>query len=232
MKDKFVALITARGGSKGLPKKNIRPLNGIPLIAWTIQSALGCSKVSHVFVSTDDEEIALISTEYGADVINRPSELASDSASSIDVIQHAIDWLNDSSLSYENMVLLQPTSPLRTASHLDEALTLFAQKDADFVISVFEPHHTPIKSYIENKDGTIEGLYSDDAPYLRRQDLPRAFLPNGAIYAFSKREFILNGTFPRKKVYPYIMSATESDDIDSLADFLEVEKKMKELIDE
>ena len=229
MEAKFVALITARGGSKGLPRKNILPVNGKPLIAWSIEAALNCAHVGDVFVSTDDQEIATISISFGAKIIYRPPELASDEASSVDVVSHAINWLEHNMISSDNIVLLQPTSPLRTSNHLDEALTLFSVKKADFIISVFEPHHTPIKSYIEREDGSIEGLYTNEAPYMRRQDLPRAYQPNGAIYAFSKTKFKLNNNFPLTKTYPFVMSALDSVDIDVLDDLLIVENRMMEL---
>lgn len=229
MTEKVIALITARGGSKGLPRKNVLPINGKPLIGWTIEAALNCEQVERVFVSTDDDEIADISESFKADIIQRPDILASDTASSIDVVSHAITWFEEKGIDCDSIVLLQPTSPLRTAVHLDEALTLYMSKSANFVISVFEPSHTPVKSYIAREDGTIEGLWSNDAPYMRRQDLPRAFQPNGAIYAFSKNEFKLNNQFPRNKVYPYIMSEADSADIDTINDLYLVEERMKEL---
>ncbi|EKO3593981.1 acylneuraminate cytidylyltransferase family protein [Vibrio metschnikovii] len=228
MNDERVALITARGGSKGLPRKNILPLHGIPLIAWTIRAAINTISIDRVIVSTDDEEIATISKSFGAEVIDRPSELATDTASSMDVIAHAIFVLDVDGRKPKDIVLLQPTSPLRTSEHIENAVSIFYEKNADGVISVFEPSYTPIKSYIENTDGSIEGLYSREAPYLRRQDLPRAFQPNGAIYIFSVNEFIKNNTFPKKNVFPYIMSIADSIDIDTFEDLRTVEKILKE----
>ncbi|HHC6478574.1 TPA: acylneuraminate cytidylyltransferase family protein [Vibrio parahaemolyticus] len=228
MSYEYVALITARGGSKGLPRKNVLPLYGIPLIGWTIKAARGCSYVSRVLVSTDDDEIARISKDFGAEVIDRPSELATDTASSIDVISHAISWLAQKEVQkYKGMILLQPTSPLRTSRHIKEAIELYESSTANFVISVFEPTHTPIKAYLENEDGTVSGLYSNEAPYQRRQDLPKAYQPNGAIYAFSIDEFKLNNHFPRNKVFPYVMSEVESADIDTLEDMKKVEVQLR-----
>ncbi|ENM1123433.1 acylneuraminate cytidylyltransferase family protein [Vibrio parahaemolyticus] len=224
----FLALITARGGSKGLPRKNILDLNGKPLIAWTIKAAVECSKIERVFVSTDDEEISRISRAYGAEIINRPKELALDNSSSIEVINHAISWFSKNNVFCDNMVLLQPTSPLRNSGHLDEALKNFEKNNANLIISVFEPEHTPFKSYVENKDGSIRGLYHDEAPYMRRQDLPVAYQPNGAIYAFSTIAFKENNTFPTSKVYPYIMSKEDSIDIDTIAELKYAENIMKE----
>ncbi|WP_278182886.1 cytidylyltransferase domain-containing protein [Vibrio misgurnus] len=229
MKDKFVALITARGGSKGLPRKNVLTLYDKPLISWTIDAALNCSQIERVFVTTDDKEIADISKKWGAEVIQRPAVLASDTASSIDVISHAISWLESHNIPCQRMVLLQPTSPLRTSQHLQEAFNVFYEHNANLVISVFEPSHTPIKSYIECENGNIKGLYSDEAPYARRQDLPKAFQPNGAIYAFLVNEFKINNHFPRSKVFPYVMSKENSIDIDTLEDLNLVERKLKEV---
>lgn len=226
---KHIALITARGGSKGLPRKNVLPISGKPLIAWTIEAALSCSFIERVFVSTDDDEISDISRDYGAEIIPRPIALAQDDSSSIDVVSHAVRWLEHKNIFSLFMTLLQPTSPLRTGFHIEEAITILDRKDADFVVSVFEPSQTPVKSYIENSDGSIVGLYSKDAPYSRRQDLPRAFQPNGAIYTFSIEKFKLNNNFPRSNAFPYIMSECDSTDIDQLNDFLLVEKRFKEL---
>lgn len=231
MKKDFIALITARGGSKGLPRKNILPMNGKPLIAWTIEAAKACSSVKDIYVSTDDEEIAKISLKYNAKIIERPKELASDCSSSAEAVSHAIDALEYKGVKFDSIVLLQPTSPLRTSTHLEEALKLFFSKKANFVISVFEPSNTPIKSYVEKEDGSMSGLFSDSAPYMRRQDLPRVFQPNGAIYAFSKNEFKKYEQFPKNRVYPYIMPELFSADIDTETDFKLVEKIMKELIE-
>ncbi|WP_341659299.1 acylneuraminate cytidylyltransferase family protein [Vibrio sp.] len=229
MKKKFVALITARGGSKGLPRKNVLPVCGTPLIGLTINAAKECDHIVGVYVSTDNEEIAKVSMDFGAKIINRPSELASDTASSIDVVCHAIEWLEAHSMLTDDLVLLQPTSPLRNSNHLNEALTQYNKSEAFLVTSVFEPSHTPIKSYIQKSNGSIVGLYSEDAPYMRRQDLPKAFLPNGAIYAFSVEEFKKTNHFPNINVFPYVMSEADSTDIDTIEDLKIVEKRLKEL---
>lgn len=229
MTQRAVALIPARGGSKGLARKNVLPVNGKPLIAWTIEAALSSLYIDKVYVSTEDEEIARVSEAFGAQVISRPTELASDEASSIDVIAHAISWLEQHAIDCDVMTLLQPTSPLRTAQCIDNAFALYRDKEADFVISVFEPQHTPVKAYIAQYDGSISGLFSDDAPYQRRQDLPRAFQPNGAIYIFSVAAFKCNNHFPKSNTFPYVMSEHLSADIDTQQDLDVVEKRMKEL---
>ncbi|CAM3105396.1 cytidylyltransferase domain-containing protein [Moritella viscosa] len=222
-----IALITARGGSKGLPRKNILPVGDIPLIGWSIQAALDSNLIDSVFVSTEDQEIADVSLKLGAKIIPRPNTLALDTSGSEEVIEHAIKYLEASNLNFDTLVLLQPTSPLRTSLHINEAIELYEGKNASCVISVFEPIHTPIKAYVEKDDGSMSGLYSKSAPYSRRQDLPRAFQPNGAIYAFSVEKFKEYNQIPRENVYPYVMSEYNSADIDTLDDLLNVELILK-----
>ncbi len=219
-----IAIITARGGSKGLPRKNILPVFGVPLIGLTIQAALKSEKIHRVFVTTEDEEIKTVSLELGAEVIDRPLELATDSAGSDEVLEHAIEQLKIKKLKFDTVVLLQPTSPLRTYEHINEAIQVFNQKKADCVISVFEPSHTPVKAYIEQDDGKIIGLFGESAPYTRRQDLPRSYQPNGAIYAFSVDKFMQQKKIPRDNVYPYVMPEFQSVDIDTYEDLVLVEQ--------
>jgi CMP-N,N'-diacetyllegionaminic acid synthase len=222
-----IAIITARGGSKGLPRKNILPLNGTPLIGLTIKAALDSREISRVYVTTEDEEIKQVSSQFGAEIIHRPLKLAFDTSSSEEVIDHAIKELEAQGIEFDIVVLLQPTSPLRTSKNIDEAIELYGQKNASCVISVFEPAHTPVKAYVEKDDGSMSGLFRPSAPYSRRQDLPRAFQPNGAIYAFSALEFKKNNRIPREDVYPYIMSELESADIDTQEDLIHVEQILK-----
>lgn len=222
-----IALITARGGSKGLYRKNIKKVNGKPLIEYTIKAALGCCEIDHVFVSTEDEEIAQTSIHLGAKIIDRPKNLAEDQSSSESVIEHAIKWLESNNFRTETMILLQPTSPLRKNTHIKEAFQIYATKKASCVISVYEPCHSQLKGFVELHDGTIQGIYSASAPYQRRQDLPKSYQPNGAIYIFSVKEFLINDYIPRVNVYPYEMSLEDSIDIDTIDDLKLVELRLK-----
>ncbi|WP_064605362.1 acylneuraminate cytidylyltransferase family protein [Photobacterium sp. J15] len=222
-----IGLITARGGSKGLPRKNILELNGMPLIAWTILAAKESKNIDRVFVTTEDAEIAEVSKSYGAEIIPRPMSLAEDMTSSEPVIEHAINYLVDKDLAVDNVCLLQPTSPMRHSHHIDLAFDKFAQEKADCVLSVFEPKHSAAKAYQVEEDGSIKGLLFDDAPYCRRQDLPMTLQPNGAIYLFSAEQFIENVQIPRKHVFPLIMSENDSADIDTAEDLKDVELLMK-----
>ncbi|QUM77866.1 acylneuraminate cytidylyltransferase family protein [Moritella sp. 24] len=222
-----IALITARGGSKGLPRKNILPLNDKPLISWTIQAALNSSCIDEVYVTTEDLEIADISVKYGAKVIPRPNILAQDETSSEPVIAQAINYLSEQNYKLDKICLLQPTSPLRTAEHINAAFQLFEKKKAFCVLSVFEPQHSAAKAYKVLDDGSITGLIFDDAPYCRRQDLPNTYQPNGGIYLFDAEQFMLNEQIPRKYVFPLIMTEEESIDIDTAADLQHAELIMK-----
>lgn len=224
----IAALITARGGSKGLPRKNVLLLNSKPVIAWTCEAALASDYIQEVYVSTEDSEIKLLSSFGGVKHVERPIELASDTASSIDVITHALENLSRQNLHIDTLVLLQPTSPLRTSDDINKAIELYEKLDANMVISVFEPSNPPIKAYYEAEDGQLRGIYKDDAPYMRRQDLPKSYQPNGAIYVINVKSFKANNTLPKNKVFPYVMSEALSADIDTIDDFIKIEKFMKE----
>jgi CMP-N-acetylneuraminic acid synthetase len=217
-----IALITARGGSKGLPGKNIYPLAGKPLIAWTINAAQHSGVFDKVVVSTDCENISDVAKEYGSEVILRPSELATDTASSHVVIEHAIQYLGLA--NEDKVVLLQPTSPMRTAKDIVDALQVMDHNaDCHCVISVYEPANTPAKAYKMTESGEISGLVSAEAPYTRRQDLPRCFQPNGAIYAFRVEHFKQENCIPKSGVFPFIMEESRSLDVDTLDDLLKIQ---------
>lgn len=216
---KIFAIIPARGGSKGLPRKNILPLYGKPLLAWTIEAALGVSKVDDVFVTSDSQEILGVAEEWGAHSLLRPKHLASDRSSSEPVIAHAISCLRQSRQVDDFVVaFLQPTSPLRSSRHLDAALATFLDSEGRALVSVYQPEKTPFKAYVLGNEGFITGLISPDAPYQRRQDLPNAFYPNGAIYIFMASAFMDGERIPRDSVIPFEMSEGLSLDIDTAAD--------------
>lgn len=222
-----ISIITARGGSKGLPRKNIQEIFGRPLLAWSIKAAQDSITVDRVYVSTEDSEIADISRSYGAEIIERPLALAQDDTGSEAVIEHALEGLAKSTLTIDNVCLLQPTSPLRTGKHIDEAFEVMVSKHANCVISVFEPRHSAAKAYKLNSDGSITGLLFDDAPYTPRQNLVETYQPNGAVYWFDANQFMIDGKIPRCSVYPYVMSEVDSVDIDTIEDFEKAEWLLK-----
>ena len=221
-----IGLIPARGGSKGIHRKNICLLDGMPLIAWSIIAAKKSSNIDQVYVSTDDNEIAEISIKYGAKIITRPISLAEDSTPTDPVIEHAITTLMNDGVNVTNICLLQPTSPLRTEKHINDAFEVFKTKNADCVISVFENKNCIAKAYQLNNDGVLVGLFNENAPYSRRQDLPKTFQPNGAIYLFSKKSFIEKNKIPRSKAFPLIMMENESIDIDTIDDLNLIKDKI------
>jgi CMP-N-acetylneuraminic acid synthetase len=212
----FLAVILARGGSKRLPKKNMLDLNGKPLIAYSIKAGLESKYIDRVVVSSDAKEILDISKQFGADIIKRPDELASDTATSFDAIKHTIEYTE----KYDYVVLLQPTSPLRTYNNIDEAIELLINKKADSIISVCETDHSPLWSNILPKDGSMKGFLQDDILNKRSQDLDVYYRLNGAIYICNidkiKEE---QSFFLKDNIFAYKMNRKSSIDIDEEIDF-------------
>lgn len=215
----MIAIIPARGGSKGLPGKNIKLLNGKPLIAYTIEAALNSEKISRVIVSTDDKEIADVALQYGAEIpFMRPGFLASDNAKSIDVYNYTIERLkNEEKIKINEIVVLQPTSPLRTSKHIDEAIDIYLKKDADSVISYCKEDHPVFWHKFINNDGTFEEIFSEDYQK-NRQEIKPTYYPNGAIYIF-KKNILLTRQYYTDKSFAYIMGQKCSIDIDTNEDF-------------
>lgn len=213
----FLGIIPARGGSKGLPHKNIRKLGGKPLIAWTIEQALRSKYIDRVIVSTDNPAIAKISKKYGADVpFMRPAELATDKAKSIDAVFHALFSLSE---KYDYVVLLQPTSPLRIADDIDACIKLCTGRRINSCVSVTESEKNPYWMYSLNKNGRMRRLIQTEKIIDRRQDLPKVYLSNGAIYVAQVDWLLNNKTFVTDETYAYIMPSERSVDIDNDMDF-------------
>ena len=216
MNKTFLAIIPARGGSKRLPRKNVLDLCGKPLIAWSIEAALKSKYISKIIVSSDDEEILNIAKEYKADFIKRPDELASGTATTFDALKHTLENVE----KYDYVVLLQPTSPLRTEKHINEAIELLEEKNADAIISVCEMEHSPLWSNILDKNLDMSNFLSDEVLNKRSQDLPKYYRLNGAIYICKIDKFLQNrGFFLKDKVFAYIMDKKDSVDIDEEIDF-------------
>ena len=215
---RIIAIIPARGGSKGIPRKNIKLLAGKPLVAYSIEVAIKSKYITKVFVSTDDEEIAQISKEYHGEVIKRPNGLAKDDSPTIDAVIHVLDTLQREKDSPDLIVLLQPTSPLRTVEDIDDALEIFMKNDCEAVVSSnFDP-----SLYLSFK---IEKSYLK--PFLgkkyfsmRRQDLSPLYRPNGAIYIIKPEILLKYKSFYPPKTIPYLMPKKRSIDIDDELDFL------------
>ncbi|OBT10102.1 CMP-N-acetlyneuraminic acid synthetase [Vibrio sp. UCD-FRSSP16_10] len=214
---KVVALIPARGGSKRLPRKNILPLAGKPLISWTIEAASTCLYIDEVIVSTDDQEIMNVAVDCGAKVPElRPESLSSDQAKTEDVVLYTLDkFAQDADI----LVLLQPTSPLRQAKHIEQALDLFKDKDAFSIVSVTACEHSPLWSNILPEDHCLGRFISDNANK-RSQELDDYYRLNGAIYIFDVSSLKrLKKLAYTDNSYAYIMSNKHSIDIDTQLDF-------------
>ncbi len=211
---KVLGLIPARGGSKGIPRKNVRLLGGKPLIAWTINEAEKSNYIDRLIVSTDDTEIAETARNWGAEVpFMRPAELASDTARGIDVVLHAIRELP----RYDVVVLLQPTSPFRTVEDIDGAIQLWT-KTGDSVVGVTESSMSPYWMYSLGGNGQLTELFPKP-PSANRQDLPSAYVLNGAIYTASADNVRKYESFLRPVARAYVMPVDRSVDLDSPFDW-------------
>lgn len=225
----MIAIIPARGGSKGVPKKNIKLLDGQPLIYYTIKAAKESGIFEKVIVSTDSEDIAAAATEAGAEIpFFRPKEISGDSVSSDDVILHALDFYEKQGKFFDLVCKLQPTSPLRNASHIIEAYNLMCDRKADFLVSICECEHSPLWSgTIDLETLRMDDFIQDEAKRACRQELPQYYRLNGAIYMGLTHVYKKNRSFLGKNCIGYIMSQEESVDIDTALDFSLVELIMR-----
>jgi CMP-N-acetylneuraminic acid synthetase len=226
MKPKILAMILARRGSIGLQRKNVKLLLGKPLIAWTIEQAKKSKYIDRIIVSTEDEEIAEISRRYGAEVIERPEELAKDETPTIDVIFHVLEILKMKNYNPEIVVLLQPTSPLRDAEDIDNAIKMFLNSDCESVVSVCEVEHPPYWSF-EIEEAYLKPLFDKRYLRMRRQDLERTYIPNGATYVSTPQTLYKYKGFYCNYIIPYIMPIERSIDIDNEIDFMLAELLVK-----
>lgn len=216
-----LAVIPARGGSKGLPRKNIKLLGGRPLIAWTIEAALECGYIDRVVVSTEDEEIADVAKRWGAEVpFMRPAQLATDEAKGMEVLLHAMGWLEAHQERFDLVLLLQPTSPLRSAEDIRNALALFTQKRAEAVVSVCESEHSPLWMGTLGEDLNLRDFLPREVLKSNRQELQRFYRLNGALYLATWEFLKKNRNFFGEKTYAYIMPRERSVDIDTELDLL------------
>jgi CMP-N,N'-diacetyllegionaminic acid synthase len=225
MKD--LLLIPARGGSRGIQGKNIKSLKGRPLIYYTLDAACEVASSENICVSTDSEEIIRIVMEYGLGVpFKRPDYLATDTAGSYEVILHAIDFYEQSGKHYDRVVLLQPTSPFRTGTHIREAISLY-QPGLDMVVSVKIAHANPyFNLFEENNEGFLER--SKTGTFTRRQDCPTAYEYNGAIYVMNAQSLKDGPPEHFSKIRKYVMSDEDSIDIDTNLDWMLAETVLSE----
>ncbi|MCO6509301.1 MAG: acylneuraminate cytidylyltransferase family protein [Aridibacter famidurans] len=223
---KVLGLIPARGGSKGVPRKNIRLLNGKPLLAYTAASAFGSELLSRVVLSTEDEEIAEVGRSVGLDVpFLRPAELAEDTTPTLPVVRHALRQLEDLGERFEAVCLLQPTNPLRRAEDIDACIRLLESSGADSVVSVLRvpSEYNPSWVYRKSENGELFLSTGESEPPARRQDLPAAFHRDGTIYVTRTEVINTAGSLYGRSIVGYEMKAEFSVNIDTQSDWEQAE---------
>lgn len=224
--DKTLGLILARGGSKRVPRKNLRLLGGKPLINWTVEAALAAQSLDRVVLSTDDAEIAATATAAGCDVpFMRPPELATDTATSADVVRHALAAI-DAAATFSRLVLLQPTSPLRLAEDIDGAVAVAQGRDLSSVVSICPAETVPAHLFWHEADGRLSSVIG--APFQeiagrRSQDCRPGYRLNGAIYVARLDWFLAGGELIGPDSVGYVMPRDRSVDIDDELDLMEAE---------
>lgn len=215
----MIALVPARGGSKGLPGKNLLSINGHPLVGNSVRQALDSKFIEEVYISTDDPLIEQCACEYGAISLGlRPEALATDTALANDTYRHIIELIEQSQNSpVKEIVILQPTSPLRHVDDINGAISMYRDMDADSVISIREQYHPT--SWLKEIDERNRFCFDEGLPlHSNRQDLPTRYLPNGAIYIL-KRELIFGDSWYSQNSYGYLMDTERSIDVDTSLDF-------------
>jgi len=217
---KICAFVFARGGSKGLPGKNIRPLAGKPLIAWSIEIAKELSQVKHVFVSTDEGKIADVAREFGAAIINRPKELATDNAPEWLAWQHAVKWVQDEYAPFDIFLSLPATAPLRSKYDVERCVWAL-DNDTDIVMTMAESERNPWFNMVtRNSDGFIHTVIPNDGTITRRQDAPVTYDLTTVAYA-TRPDFVLTASNPWDgRVRGVIISKRNALDIDTINDFM------------
>ncbi len=225
---RVLGLIPARGGSKGVPRKNIRLLNGKPLLAYTAESALAASLLSRVVLSTEDNEIAKVGEELGLEVLQRAPILAEDTTPMLSVVLDAVRRVEQSGDFFDAVCLLQPTNPLRRSADIDSCIKLLDSSKADSVVSVLPvPHlYNPKWVYWGNTDGTIALSSGESEPVSRRQDLPSAFHRDGSVYVTRRDVLFEFGNLYGEKVLRYEMDERFSVNIDTLDDWHAAEQML------
>jgi len=217
---KVLAIVPARGGSKRLPGKNLRSVGGKPLLTWTLAASVGAATVDRTVLSTDDEELVVSAAQQGfTDVLMRPATLASDDATTESVITHVIDTLKDQGDEFGYLVLLQPTSPLRTARHIDQAFAVVKEKNALGAASLCRTEHPREWMGKLSEDGLLDSFICETSLQYQSQVFAPSYLVNGAIYIVSVKEFLAQKTvFLPSGMAAFVMAREDSVDIDDAYD--------------
>jgi CMP-N,N'-diacetyllegionaminic acid synthase len=223
---RVLGLIPARGGSKGVPRKNIKLLHGKPLLWYTAQAALGARRLGRVILTTDDEEIAAIGRECGLEVpFLRPAELAQDNTPTLPVAQHAVRMLEEAGDRFDALCLLQPTNPLRRPEDIDACIELLESSDADAVATILPvpAEYNPHWVFFQEESGLLRLSTGEDAPIPRRQSLPPAFHREGSVYVV-RRDILMKGnSFYGRRFKGYLLDPAQSANIDTPEDWQRAE---------
>lgn len=225
----FLAIIPARGGSKGLPGKNIKELCGKPLIAWSIEAGYKSNYLDEVMVTTDCQNIAEVAKQYGANVpFLRPKEFATDNATSFDAIKHTIDYYRNELKEFDYIVLLEPTSPLRESVDIDNAIKILLDSNADSIVGICKTEdQNPAFLVLRNEKNLISGYENKEMKVLRRQEIKDVYFFEGTIY-ISKTNILLDKkNFYHENTIGYEVPKYKSLEIDDIDDFIMVEAIMK-----
>lgn len=231
---RVLGLVPARGGSKGVPRKNVRPLGGRPLLAWTAEAALGARTLARVVLSTDDAEIAEVGRACGLDVpFLRPPELARDDTPTLPVMQDVVRRLEAAGDRFDAICLLQPTNPFRTSADIDACVARLAESGADAVVSVLAvpAEHNPHWVYFRDADGALRLSTGEPQPLPRRQLLPAAFHREGSVYVTRRDVLMERGSLYGDRVLGHEMDPARSVNIDTLADWARAEALVESLLD-
>lgn len=215
----ILAVIPARAGSKRLPGKNVMPLNGKPLVRWTMEAALQSRVIDAVVVSSDDDRVLDEASALGIRGIERPAVLASDTATTFDVLVHVLDTLAAEQVFPKRLMLLQPTSPLRDSSEIVRAVAVMDESGADSVVSVCPCEHSPLWSNTLGPQGKMDDFLREELRSVRSQDLPTYYRLNGALYLADTERFIKSRGFFMSNSRAHVMPVEKSIDIDTRIDF-------------
>lgn len=231
----ILAIIPARGGSKGLPDKNIKLLCGKPLIGWTISQAKASKYIDEIFVTTDCLKIANVAEQFGIKVpFLRPKELATDSASSMDVVDHVLSYFKEEGKHFDYIILLEPTSPLRKKEDLDAAIKLAVDNEtSDGVVSLGEVHmeHPMIVKKI-NEKGKITSYIDEVKKITQRQQADKAYFPYGVIYMIKSEVFKREKAFYTNNITPYFIERWQNYEVDDIYDFIAIESILNKIQEE
>ena len=221
----ILGIITARGGSKGIPKKNLRKVSGIPLIEYTIKAAKKSKKITRLIASTDSQKIIKLAKKLKVEVpFRRPAKYSRDNSSSFDVINHALQFLkNTENYSPDIVIILQPTSPLRDPSNIDKSVELLINSKSSSILGVFPMKQNPFMAFLLDKNKFLIPYKKEFNKYSQRQKLPSFFYPTGSLYTFWTKTFLNHRNIYGNKIKPLVVSKEESIDVDDPFDLFLVE---------